>query len=1138
MKQVSRVPASGLLRRFFLRLFTCFFFLLPVLIQNSAAAAVQEIPDRNTIQTELNALNNRKEQTAADKLSVQDLERALVFYDNLDTLKEKSQELKKRVDEAPRLSEQVTQKLTQIKSLTDEGLADYRASVERLPLSQLELKLNNTLEALQTAQNNLSSYNSDLIALQTQPERAQNIMYANVQRLQQIRVELNDSMAAQKVLRPTEIESLQVEQYYLQQQIDYQKRALQSNTQLQNLLQVQRDYVGEHIKQLESYIDVIQETVSSKRLDYSEEAAKEAQSSDDTQRNMRDDPLVLREIALNHELSEKLVAATRDNNQLVQRTIKVRSILDRALQSERNLKEQITVLRGSLLLSRILFKEQIDLPPDLLIKDLPDRIADMRLEQFEINQQRDKLYQPDSFVSTLIDEYAKTHDMPETEAELRAQKHALVQVVSVRQDLLDQLNTQMGNQISQAINLQLDQTQLVTVVASLEKTLAQQIFWVNSNKPVNLAWFQSFPGAVKQELTSLDLNWSLQSLINGFVDSLFITVPLLIIALLLRFGTKNIDTKLAEINADVGRLKKDRQIYTPMALGLMLIKTLPSSLFVIAFGYFCLKTGSADSALMWTISRQLALFWVLFEWSYRIMKPEGIAVTHFGIDPEICRTGRRRLLRLALPLLPIMLWAAYGMEYPLRLVDDVIGQLVVPVALVFVFIFTLPFCIEIWREKGSHLVRAVLLTLLTFSPLVLVVLVGLGYYYTALRLSSRWIDSLYLLLLWYIVYHSSLRGLALAARRLTYQRALARRQKQQTQLKEQHDGDDVPDVIVEEPPMSMELINQQSLRLTSMVLFIVFAAAFYGIWSDFITIFSFFDNITLWHYNVDTTLGNVVEAVTLGDLILSVLIVVVSWIMMRNLPGLLEVLVLSRLSLRQGTSYAITTILTYLIVGIGTIAAFGTLGVSWGKLQWLAAALTFGLSFGLQEIFANFVSGIIILFERPIRIGDTVTIGTFSGTVNKIRIRATTVIDFDRKEVIIPNKAFMTERLTNWSLSDTVTRIVINVGVAYGSDLAKVKEVLLKAATDNPKVMTDPAPGVYFTEFGASSLDHQLRFYVRTIGDRSATTDEVNRAIDRMARENDINIAFNQLEVYLHDQNSGKEVQVQGKEKDDGVQPA
>lgn len=121
------------------------------------------------------------------------------------------------------------------------------------------------------------------------------------------------------------------------------------------------------------------------------------------------------------------------------------------------------------------------------------------------------------------------------------------------------------------------------------------------------------------------------------------------------------------------------------------------------------------------------------------------------------------------------------------------------------------------------------------------------------------------------------------------------------------------------------------------------------------------------------------------------------------------------------------------------MTVFGSLGVSWDKLQWLAAALSVGLGFGLQEIFGNFVSGLIILFERPVRIGDTVTIGTFSGTVSKIRIRATTITDFDRKEVIIPNKAFVTERLINWSLSDTVTRVVIRLGVAYGSDLDKVK---------------------------------------------------------------------------------------------------
>jgi len=230
------------------------------------------------------------------------------------------------------------------------------------------------------------------------------------------------------------------------------------------------------------------------------------------------------------------------------------------------------------------------------------------------------------------------------------------------------------------------------------------------------------------------------------------------------------------------------------------------------------------------------------------------------------------------------------------------------------------------------------------------------------------------------------------------------------------------------------------------------------------------------------------------------------------------------MQLRQGASYAITTVLTYLITIIGAATALGSLGVSWDKLQWLVAALSVGLGFGLQEIFANFVSGLIILFERPIRIGDTVTIGSYSGSVSKIRIRATTITDFDRKEVIIPNKAFVTERLINWSLSDTVTRVLIKVGVAYGSDLDKVKEVLLQAAYENPRVMSDPAPAVFFLNFGASTLDHELRLYVRELRDRSHTVDELNRSIDKLCRENDINIAFNQLEVYLHGRD-GNEIQ-------------
>jgi potassium efflux system protein len=161
------------------------------------------------------------------------------------------------------------------------------------------------------------------------------------------------------------------------------------------------------------------------------------------------------------------------------------------------------------------------------------------------------------------------------------------------------------------------------------------------------------------------------------------------------------------------------------------------------------------------------------------------------------------------------------------------------------------------------------------------------------------------------------------------------------------------------------------------------------------------------------------------------------------------------------------------------------------------------------------VSGLIILFEKPVRIGDVVTIGNLSGTVSRIRIRATTIIDFDHKEIIVPNKTFVTDLLVNWTLTDTVTRVTIKVGVAYGSDLDRVRSLLLKIAAENPRVLKEPEPMVVFLQFGASTLDHELRVHVRELADRNAAVDEINRRIDRAFREQGIDIAFNQVEVTL-----------------------
>ncbi|HHE6468736.1 TPA: mechanosensitive channel MscK [Providencia rettgeri] len=1095
------------------------FFFIASFSSSITALTSNSLPSKNEIKSALNALNKKSSLNEEDKLVLADLEKTSDFYNELDKLEQRTADLQKKLSSANEESKQAAQGLLQIKNENEQLTENFLRKIQDSSLSQLEALQTSYLENLQTEQNDLATYSSQLIGLQTQPERAQAMMLENARRLQEIRNELNSSLNESVNLRPTQITMLQVEQYLLQQQNEYQKRILQTNTQLQDVLQKQRDYTAAYIEQLEHHIQQVQNAISHRRLNDSQSTVREALSTSETDIKAQQNPLIQKEIAINNALSDRLIAVTENSNKLVQNGIRVKTWLERATQSERNLKEQINVLRGSLLLSRILFQQQIDLPPDILTKNLPTTIADLRLEQFDINQQRDELYQPNDYITKLEQQFEiKTGDELTNSTLLSTEdKSTLLKLLEVRRGLLDELNQQLGGQISQAINLQLDQNQLLSVVGSLENTLAQQIFWVNSNKPIDLEWVKAFPEAAATQINSFDFSLSNRSIKRGVSNSLLVVIPLVLVALLFIWFNRKINNRLQDIDQRLSSLRNDSVLSTPFAILLTLMQTLPISLFLLAFGYWFLKTGNVQGPFFWQFSQQLAIFWALFELTFRVLRPQGIAQKHFGIEKEKISQTRRRMIRLSIPLVPLIFFSTYGVSNPLKVSEDVIGQLIVLVSLILLCIFTIPFCKQVWQEKGSHLTRSIVMTLLTFSPLILVGLMMAGYYYTTLRLANRWLDSLYLLLLWYITYNACLRGLTLVARKLAYQRAIERR----AMLKQE----DVENEPIKEPPMTIELISQQSLRLTTMVLFIIFALAFYAIWSDFITIFSFLDSVNLWSYTATSAEGgNILQFVTLANLILALVIIIVSWVMTRNLPGLLEVLVLSRLKLRQGSTYAITTILTYIIVGIGAIASLGMIGVTWNKLQWLAAALTVGLGFGLQEIFANFVSGIILLFERPIRIGDTVTIGTYSGTVSKIRIRATTIVDFDRKEVIIPNKAFVTERLINWSLSDTVTRITIAIGVAYGSDLDKVKRVLLSAATSNNKVMTEPAPNVYFTSFGASTLDHELRFYVRQIGDRGVTSDEVNRAIDKLCRENDIDIAFNQLEVHLHN-NKGDEVQ-------------
>ncbi len=259
--------------------------------------------------------------------------------------------------------------------------------------------------------------------------------------------------------------------------------------------------------------------------------------------------------------------------------------------------------------------------------------------------------------------------------------------------------------------------------------------------------------------------------------------------------------------------------------------------------------------------------------------------------------------------------------------------------------------------------------------------------------------------------------------------------------------------------------------------------------------------------------------ITLGDLASALIIFTLALMVSKNLPSLLRLTLLKWLPFDEGAKYAIKAVTGYAVVIVGIILSFGAIGVGWAKVQWLAAAVTVGLGFGLQEIFANFVSGLIILAERPIRIGDTVTVGGIEGTVTRIRIRATTIEAWDKRELVIPNKEFITGQLINWTLSNEIMRVVVAVGIAYGSDVEKAIRLLKDITGKNPEILEEPPAKIIFKEFGDSALILEVRAFVNGLPNYLPTLTALNLDINRTFKEENLEIAFPQRDLHIRSSN-------------------
>jgi potassium efflux system protein len=1062
----------------------------------SPPSLAEQTPSAAAVQQSLDSLGERKLAEAEQLAVKQTLERTLAFLRETEDSQQRQLELQKQLEQAPRLIGEAQRDFERLKA---SAVAPIAQRYGNSSLPQLEQLLAERNSQLGEWQRQIIEANSLITTAQTRPERAQAEISNNQIRSQTIRNTLKSGREANKPLNPEHRDLLNAELLKLDAQTALRRQELAGNSLLQDLGNSRRSLFEERIRRIEQELLELQTLINDKRRASSEktleEQALEAQK-------LGSDGLLASESTLNLKLSNYLLRSTDRLNVLTRQNLETKQKLDSLNQADQALDEQISVLQGSLLLSRILYQQKQALPTLRIDSNLADQIADLRLYQFELNQQREAISNASAYVDRLLAE--QTRDAPS--AQTRA---ALLDLVNTRRELIDRLNRELNALLNESITLQLNQKQLQSTSQALRATLDEQMFWIPSNKPLDLDWFKAAPRMLERQLIEMPWAATLGQLGAGLTERPLLFLPLLLLIGVLLWRRGYLYRKLGELHQDICHFKRDSQLHTPMAILLNLLLALPGTLFLALCGFALQMDARGQNLYLADAFFQMAQAWLVFYTLYRIFAHGGVAELHFRWQHEQVAFLHKQTRRLGLVVMALVAVVSIAEHQPASLAEDVIGISVVLAC----------FALMTWllnrlllsgpaREHASAL-RQLLGLLFMLLPLALILAMAFGYYYTALKLSDRLINTLYLLALWLIVEATFVRGLAVAARRLAYQRAQSKRQ---AQVKEGPDGGET---TVEEPTLDIEQVNQQSLRMIRLALLGTFLLGLYWVWADLISVFTYLDTITLYEYSSGSGDAASLVPISLSDVLGALIIVGITVALARNLPGLLEVLVLSRLELAQGSAYATTTLLSYLLVAIGFVVTLSTLGVSWDKLQWLVAALSVGLGFGLQEIFANFISGLIILFERPVRIGDVVTIGNLSGTVSKIRIRATTITDFDRKEIIVPNKTFVTDQLVNWSLNDTITRITLSIGVAYGSDLDLVRKLLMQAAQDNPRVLRDPAPLLFFLTFGESTLDHELRVHVRELADRNAATDEINRAIDRLFREHGIEIAFRQVDVFV-----------------------
>lgn len=853
----------------------------------------------------------------------------------------------------------------------------------------------------------------------------------------------------------------------------------------------ERAWLGYAIDAADGRLSILNDALEAAR---SSDTQERLQTTAQLQQQLQDsDPMLQQYAEENRNLAEQLqvVAATTDRvNQE-----------SRNLQSETESIEQDSVLMHRRLqvagrkevLGRVMITRLDSLPDTDVLKRKIDKrnglIADASLTQIDIEEEFRAINERQEYLEQLVPDL----DTRPTEAQA-----LITSLVDQRTDLLENNLRSYGTLLHKLLENNESTVQLIEATDAFHKFLLGNLLWVRNFTYLDL-------GTLARQLSviSSPADWAglPQQLYSGFNAQPWSSalLALLLLSLILRSQLRPVyDRMLSQ-----PMLVSTSTLWHMIAgLALSALMVLPWPLLLYCLG-FVLREATPGGTFTDALAPALEFTARLL---YMLLLTRLIASRH-GVGRRFLKWNARMLDALRTELNwagPTVCIAALVSVLAFHLDIVVSGGPLGAAATAVVAASMIAFCLRLLRQdvfKESALTRFSL-RLVMFVAAAVIVMQLMGLLFAA---------DIYLVALGRSIVVLGLVKLVadVLERWLLILRArLERHAREESQAEDDDAEDSEDDALVD-----LLSLSEAHTKLLSLGRFVAAGVALFLIWSPSLPALTLLDSITLWEVADSSDPGGALRQISLFDLALSLVIIVVTGLVTRHLPSISEVFMREWFNMSAGARYASSILLQYLVIAIGGSMFLSTIGWEWGKVQWLVAAMGVGIGFGLQEIVANFISGIIILFERPVRVGDIISAGGAEGTVKKINPRATIIETFDRKEHLIPNKELITGQVINWTLSDAAVRVIIPVGIAYGSDARRAMALLVEAAAEVENVLPDPQPRASFEDFGDNALVLWLRCYVSD--DRIGTWTELRTVINEKFAAAGIAISFPQRDVHL-----------------------